>query len=58
MEVIRIGRRRVSAASSAASTTDLPASRSSRANSTMRIAFLLDMPMSMTSPTWQNTSLE
>src|SRR5438876_5803829 len=39
-DVIRIGRRRSLAPSSAASTSDLPFSYSSLANSTIRIAFL------------------
>src|SRR5215831_17450841 len=55
-EVIRIGRRRIVAACTADSTSGTPRSRSCSANSTIRIAFLLDSPTSMTSPTWQNTS--
>src|SRR5580658_6614838 len=49
-EVIRIGRRRVRAATKAASITGLPFSTSIRANSTIRMAFLAARPMSITSP--------
>ena len=49
-EVIRIGRKRIRAPVSAASTRDLPFSYSSRANSTMRIAFFAARPMSITRP--------
>ena len=48
--VMMIGRNRIRAASSAACTTDRPPSRSSRANSTMRIAFLLASAMMSTTP--------
>src|SRR5271170_59648 len=50
-EVIRIGRKRSFAASTAASVTVFPPARSSRANSTIRIAFLAARPTSKTSPT-------
>ncbi len=49
-EVIKIGRNRMRAPVSAASMRDLPFSYSSRANSTMRIAFLAARPMSITRP--------
>ena len=52
-EVMRIGRRRMRAASTAASTMGSPRSRSCSANSTMRMAFLLARPTSITSPIWQ-----
>ena len=51
-EVIRIGRSRSRAASSAASTSGMPLSRFSFANSTIRIAFLADRPISVTRPIW------
>ena len=53
--VMRIGRKRSFAASSAASIAGFPCSRCALANSTMRIAFLAARPMSMTRPTWTNT---
>ncbi len=57
-EVIRIGRRRSRAASSAASTGPIfSPTCSSRANSTIRIAFFADRPMVVSRPTWKNTSL-
>ena len=49
-EVIRIGRSRSRAASSAASTSGIPFSRLSFANSTIRIAFFADSPISVTRP--------
>src|SRR5215468_5899962 len=49
-EVIKIGRRRKRAPSSAASTKGLSCSYSSFANSTIRIAFLAAKPISMTRP--------
>ena len=49
-DVIKIGRRRSLAPSSAASAKGFPCSYCSLANSTMRIAFLAAKPMSMTSP--------
>ena len=55
--VIRIGRKRSLAASSAASSTDMPASCWALANSTIRIAFLAARPTSMIRPTWTNTLL-
>ena len=51
-EVIRIGRKRARAASTAASTIDLPSARNSRANSTIRIAFFADSAISSTMPIW------
>src|SRR5438105_3406927 len=51
-EVMRIGRRRSRAPSSAASTSGLPFFSSSRANSTMRMAFLAARPMSIANPIW------
>ena len=56
-EVMRMGRSRMRAASSAASTTLLPRSCSSLANSTMRMAFLAESPTVVSSPTWKKTSL-
>ena len=53
--VIKIGRSRSRAAASAASIIDLPPSYSAFANSTMRIAFFADSPMSMTRPIWAYT---
>jgi hypothetical protein len=49
-DVIRIGRKRVRAPVRAASMSGLPFSYSSRANSTIRIAFLAASPMSITRP--------
>jgi hypothetical protein len=49
-DVITIGRKRARAASVAASRIGLPAARSSRANSTMRIAFFAESAISKTSP--------
>jgi len=49
-EVIRTGRKRSLAPSSAASTSGRPFSSSPLANSTMRIAFFAARPMSITSP--------
>ncbi len=56
-DVIRMGRSRMRADSTAASTIDRPFSRNCSANSTIRIAFFAARPMSRTRPTWQNTSL-
>ena len=50
--VIRIGRSRSFTACIAASSTVLPSSRSRLANSTIRMAFLADSPISITSPIW------
>ena len=50
--VIRMGRKRSRAASSAASWTGCPPSCFAFATSTIRIAFLAARPMSMMSPTW------
>src|SRR5436190_3382273 len=49
-EVITMGRKRARAASTAASKIALPSARCSRANSTMRMAFLADSAISSTSP--------
>ena len=49
-EVIRIGRNRRRAASIAAAIGVLPANSSSRANSTIRIAFFAERPTSTMSP--------
>ena len=52
-EVIRIGRKRARAASTAASRIGLPSfTRCSRATSTIRIAFLADKAMSRIRPIW------
>ncbi len=55
-EVIRIGRNRKCAASTAASIADLPCASRSRANSTIRIAFFDDNPIVVSRPTWKKTS--
>src|SRR5579864_1149004 len=55
-DVIRMGRKRIVAACTADSTSGTPRSRNCSANSTIRIAFLLESPTSMTKPTWQKTS--
>ena len=55
--VIRIGRKRSRAASSAASGADLPCSGLTFATSTMRIAFFAARPISMMSPIWTYTLL-
>ena len=49
-EVMRIGRRRSLAPSSAASASDLPFFCSRTANSTMRMAFFAASPISITRP--------
>ena len=51
-EVIRIGRSRSRLASIAACTGVRPANSSSRANSTIRMAFLADSPTSTIRPIW------
>ena len=51
-DVIRIGRSRRRLASMAASTGVRPANSSSRANSTIRIAFFADSPTSTIRPIW------
>ncbi|MCY1437809.1 hypothetical protein D9M71_539840 [compost metagenome] len=51
-EVIRIGRRRSRQDSMAASSGVRPANSSSRANSTMRMAFFADSPTSTIRPIW------
>ncbi len=51
MEVIRIGRILSRAASTAASSAERPSSCSSRANSTMRMAFLAPSPIVVRSAT-------
>ena len=53
---MRIGRSRMRAASSAASTTPFPRSCSSFANSTMRMAFFAESPTVVRRPTWKKTS--
>ena len=56
--VMRIGRNRNRADSSAASSTDIPScSCFAFANSTMRIAFLAASPISMMRPIWTYTLL-
>jgi len=56
-EVITIGRNRSVAASIAARTTEVPGFQRSRANSTIRIAFLAERPMIVISPILKYTSL-
>ena len=56
-DVIRIGRSRMRAASTAASAIVIPRWRSCSANSTIRMPFFADRPISITSPIWQYTSL-
>jgi hypothetical protein len=51
-EVMRMGRNRARAPSTADSTTALPSARISRATSTIRMAFLADSAISSTSPIW------
>ena len=51
-EVMTMGRKRRRVASTAASVMDMPPSRSSRANSTTRMAFLLARAIINTRPTW------
>jgi len=52
-EVMRMGRKRARAASSAASMTGLPSNmRRSRATSTIKIAFLAESAISSTRPIW------
>ena len=50
--VMRIGRKRRRAPARVASMSGLPFSYSSRANSTMRMAFFAARPMSITKPIW------
>ena len=52
-EVMRIGRNRRRAASSAAAEYDSPSPRLSMAYSTIRIAFLAARPISVTRPIWK-----
>ena len=52
-EVIRIGRRRSRTACIVASTSSMPFSRFSLANSTIRIAFLLVRPTVVSIATWK-----
>jgi hypothetical protein len=54
-EVMRMGRKREMAASSAASILERPAALRWLANSTMRMPFLVTMPMSMKIPIWLKT---
>ena len=56
-EVIRIGRSRKRLASIAACTGVRPANSSSRANSTIRMAFLADNPTNTIRPIWVKTLL-
>jgi hypothetical protein len=51
--VISTGRRRISAASRAASSRLAPSARRRLANSTIRIEFLEARPISVTRPIWQ-----
>ena len=53
IEVITSGRKRMRAASMAASAADLPSSRALTANSTIRIAFFAARPISVTRPIWK-----
>ena len=53
MEVMTMGLRRMVAASTAASTRLLPLSYKVFANSTMRMAFLADRPITAKMPTWK-----
>jgi len=55
-DVIRIGRRRRRAASTAASTSPRPCACSWRAYSTIRMAFFAERPMMVIMPTLKNTS--
>src|SRR6516165_10182518 len=57
IEVMRMGRNRSCAACKAASAKDAPCSKKARANSTMRMAFLVASPMVVNSPTWKYTPL-
>ncbi|MNF05975.1 hypothetical protein D3C80_2058300 [compost metagenome] len=52
-EVIRIGRKRVRAAESAAAVRVLPCFNAASANSTIRMAFFDDRPMVVSSATWK-----
>ena len=52
-DVMRIGRSRSRAASTAASRIDMPCPRSSFANSTIRIAFFAASPTTVIRPTWK-----
>ena len=54
--VIRIGRRRIRAASMAASMTRLPSFSARSANSFIRIAFFDVRPIVVSKPIWRNTS--
>jgi hypothetical protein len=55
-DVMRIGRSRMRAASSAAWAASMPRSCSALANSTMRIAFFAERPIVVSRPTWKYTS--
>ena len=55
MEVMMIGRKRCRAAVTTASNRPFPASTCSRANSTIRMAFLPVSPITVSSPTWKKT---
>ena len=52
-DVMRIGRSRSRAASTAASCSGMPCPRSSFANSTIRIAFFAASPTTAIMPTWK-----
>ncbi|MNC94360.1 hypothetical protein D3C83_111930 [compost metagenome] len=52
-EVIRIGRKRRRAASTAAAAVDMPSCAFITAYSTIRIAFFAASPSSVTSPIWK-----
>jgi hypothetical protein len=55
-EVMNRARRRTRTPSSAASTSDIPCSYATLANSTMRIAFLAASPITMSRPICEKTS--
>ena len=55
MDVMMIGRNRCRAATMMASNNDSPAAYRSRANSTIRMAFLPVKPTTVSSATWKNT---
>ena len=52
-DVMRMGRKRSRAASTAASRSAIPRPRISLANSTIRMAFLAASPTTVISPTWK-----
>ncbi|CFO00475.1 Uncharacterised protein [Bordetella pertussis] len=57
-DVIRMGRKRRRAASTADSYRPCPRAYWSLANSTIRMAFLAASPITVTMPTWKYTSLD